>query len=330
MKKSILILLLILVNFSIAQVKEYPRSRPNEKNGPTKVSVAFYVFDIEDINSKEQNFTVNIVVRLRWNDPRLSNEKAPIPLNKIWNPNVQLFNLSDVETRFPEVVTVLQDGKVQYIQRYYAKLSSHLNFKDFPLDEQILPISLLAFGFTPEEVELVFEFAGSEDKFSISDWYIEPIGAKNSIFHANLFEDGSEEILRPKLDYEFKANRHIQYYWWKVLAPLLVIISLSWAVFWIDPSQVGAQIGVSGTSILNLILFLLRLENFLPPVSYLTHMDYFIFITLLLVFLSYVEALVSTTFALKGKKEFALKLDFSARIVYPIVYLIIIIYFWVL
>lgn len=330
MYKILLIISLVLTNFSFAQSTEYPKTRPNEKEGPTKVSVAFYIIDIEDIDNKKQSFTADVVIRLKWNDPRLSDAKGPIPLNAIWNPNVQIYNLRDSETRLPEIVTILNDGTVQYTQRYYAKLSSHLDFKDFPFDEQVLSISLLAFGFTPNEVQLVFENAGSEEKFSISDWYIEPLGAKSSVMKANLFEDNSEEITRPKLDYNLKANRFIHYYWWKVLAPLLVILFLSWAVFWIDPLQVGAQIGVSGTSILTLIAFLLRLENFLPPVSYLTHMDYFIFTSLVLVFLAYLEALTSTTFALNGKKDFALKIDFTSRIVYPIIYFVVILYFWIL
>ena len=130
------------------------------------------------------------------------------------------------------------------------------------------------------------------------------------------------------MDYEFKASRYIHFYWWKVLAPLMVILFLSWAVFWIDPSQVGAQIGVSGTSILTLIAFLYKLDNVLPPVSYLTHMDHFIFTALVLVFIAYIEALVSITLAHKDKKELALKLDYSFRIAYPILFLIVIYFFW--
>ena len=58
--------------------------------------------------------------------------------------------------------------------------------------------------------------------------------------------------------------------------------------------------------------------------------DYFVFTSLVLVFLVYLEALTSATYALNGKKEFALKLDLTARIVYPIIYFIVILYFWIL
>ena len=329
MNKTLLILAIFLLNSFIGKAGDFAKTRPHENEGPTKVQVGLYVIDIADIDNKDQSFTIDVVIRLRWKDTRLSVIQSPVPLHSIWNPNVQIFNLRDAETQFPEIATILNNGNVQYTQRYYATLSSPLDFKAFPFDVQTLAVSLVAFGFSPDEVELVFETAGGAEKFSISDWRVESIGARTSNIKANLFDDSSEVIVRPKLDYEFKAYRHIQYYWWKVLAPLMVILFLSWAVFWIDPSQVGAQIGVAGTSILTLIAFLFRLENILPPVSYLTNMDHFVFASLVLVFFAYLEALISTTFALKGKKEFALKLDLVFRIGYPFIFLVILFVFWI-
>lgn len=329
MYRLVVLLLLLLANLTNAQTEDLPRSRPGEKSEATKVLVSLYVIDLEGIDNKEQSFTLDIIVRLKWDDQRLSDEKGPIPLDKIWHPKVQIYNLREVETRFQKAVLILDEGTIQYTQRYHATLSSQLDFSEFPFDVQTLPISLVSFGFAPDEVELLFEAAGSEEKFSISDWKVEPIGATTSQLKVNVFGDYSEEILRSRLDYEFKATRYIHFYWWKVLAPLMVILFLSWAVFWIDPSQVGAQIGVAGTSILTLIAFLLRLDNFLPPVSYLTHMDHFIFTSLVLVFIAYIEALISITFAFKGKTELARKLDITFRIVYPIVFLIILVIFWI-
>jgi len=328
MKKNLLMAFLFFAFFASAQNDNLLLNRPVEDGNPTKVSVGFYVIDISEIDNKNQSFTIDVVIRLKWKDSRLSDVRVPLPINSIWQPNVQIYNLRDVEKRLPDVATMLNDGTVQYIQRYYATLSSPLDFREFPFDVQTLPITLLSFGYTPDEVELVFENGGSEKNYSISDWKVEPVGATSSAYKADLFEDSSEQITRPRMDYTFKASRYIQFYWWKVLAPLMVILFLSWAVFWIDPSQVGAQIGVSGTSILTLIAFLYKLDNVLPPVSYLTHMDHFIFTALVLVFVAYIEALVSITYAHKNKKKIALKLDYSFRIGYPVIFLFVIYFFW--
>jgi hypothetical protein len=329
MNKILIILMLFLISFANAQTANFPTSRPDDKGEPTKVLVGFYIADIEAIDSKDQSFTLDLFIRLKWKDSRLSDAKGLIPLNTIWQPSIQIFNLRDIETRFPEAVTILEDGTVQYTQRYHATLSSQLDFKNFPFDVQTLPITLVSFGYSPDEVELIYENAGIEKKFSISDWSVEPIGSKRKDFQANLFDNSTEKIVRPGLEYEFKATRYIHFYWWKVLAPMMVILFLSWAVFWIDPTQVGAQIGVSGTSILTLIAFLYKLDNVLPPVSYLTHLDHFIFTALVLVFIAYIEALVSITNAHKGRKEFARRLDLIFRIGYPVIFFIVIYIFWI-
>jgi hypothetical protein len=145
MDKVMLIFFLLIANFSVASIEKFSTSRPNEKGEPTKVLVSFYITDIESIDNKNQSFTLDVIIRLKWDDPRLSEEHGPIPLNTIWHPNVQIYNLRDVDARFPEIATILQDGTVQYIQRYHAILSSHLNFKDFPFDVQTLTISLISF-----------------------------------------------------------------------------------------------------------------------------------------------------------------------------------------
>ena len=51
-------------------------------------------------------------------------------------------------------------------------------------------------------------------------------------------------------------------------------------------------------------------------------------IVLVLVFVAYIEALVSITYAHKNKKEIALKLDYSFRIGYPVIFLFVIYFFW--
>jgi len=61
MNKLLLITLLLIANFSFVEAEEYPRTRPDENSGPTKVQISLYVIDIEDINNKDQSFTCDVV-----------------------------------------------------------------------------------------------------------------------------------------------------------------------------------------------------------------------------------------------------------------------------
>ena len=96
------------------------------------------------------------------------------------------------------------------------------------------------------------------------------------------------------------VRRHIVYHLWKKIVVRSLIVCMSWAVFWIDPAQLGAQIGVASTSMLTLIAFLFALGRVLPPVSYLTRMEHLIFGSVLLVFLAFVEAITTCSLAARG------------------------------
>ena len=330
MKIKILILLLLLsLTPGVANVVKSLQLRPDQPGLPTRVHIALYILNIEKIDNIEQNFTIDFALRLKWKIPNIGSSREIIPLTELWHPNIQIYNQRDLDKLLPESVKILPGDTVRYTQRYRGELSSFLDFHSFPFDKQKLTLTLLSFGYTPEEVNLVFESVGSADKYSISGWEVKLGQAEVSTLNAEFIQGSNQTVVLPRFEYYLEAERHINFYWWKIVAPLAIIVFLSWAVFWIDPTQIGPQLGLSATSILTLIAFLLRLEHLLPHVSYLTHMDYFIFSVLSLVFMAYLEALVGSTIALRGNKDFALKLDRWARGIFPTIFLLIIFYYWV-
>ena len=101
-------------------------------------------------------------------------------------------------------------------------------------------------------------------------------------------------------------------------------------MFWIDPQHIGPKIAVSATSILTLVAFLIRLDSMLPPVSYLTNMDRFVYMTLLLVFFAYVVALSSSRLAVSDSgMAMAQTMDKYSRVLFPVAYAVVVFVFWV-
>ena len=320
----------LFLNSMPAQPVDVLKSRPDPQGTATKVNVSLYIIDVESINNLKQSFTIDFVMTLWWIDPRVAENSPRLTLGEIWHPDAQIYNIRDAKKRLDDVVNILPNDTILYTQRYFGTFSAFLDFQAFPFDQQILPITLLSFTYGPEAVEFVFESAWLEERFSIAGWTVKSRETRVSAFNISAAQGAKYDTKLSRLNYTMHARRHLDYYWWKVVAPLVLIVFLSWAVFYIDPSQVGPQVGVSATSILTLIAFLLRLESIIPPVSYLTHMDYFVYSVLTLVFLAYLEALVSTTYALKGKIEFAKKVDHWSRYVFPTGFAIIMGYFWII
>ena len=46
-------------------------------------------------------------------------------------------------------------------------------------------------------------------------------------------------------DFEVKAARNAQHFIIKVIIPLILIVMMSWAVFWIEPNDGGSQFGIT-------------------------------------------------------------------------------------
>ena len=304
-------------------------TRPDPADTPTEVQVGIYVVDIEQVDNARQQYAVDFVVDLMWNDSRLANEPGRRSLNDVWHPQVYLFNQRGLETLLPETVDVESDGRVRYLQRYYGSLSAPLDLRDFPFDSQVLPITLVSVVYGPDDVELTFTpgLSGRSERFSIAEWEVGTGEAEAGAYTVSSTHDESVEYLA-RVDYVFQAQRSLNYYAWKVVGPLVIIVLMSWAVFWVDPKHVGPQLALSATAILTLVAFLLSLSSILPPISYLTRLDYYVYASLSLQFLAFAVALASTYLAAQDNHQVALKVDRVARFFVPGSFLVINLWFW--
>ena len=134
------------------------------------------------------------------------------------------------------------------------------------------------------------------------------------------------QIDRPTYRLTVEARREVQYYLLKVLAPLMLIVFMSWAVFWIDPQQIGAQIGLSATAILTLVAYQFALADLLPRISYLTRADRFTLSSSVLVFLALVEAVTTSALTRQGRADTGNRLDRFSRVAFPIGLAVVIVF----
>ena len=118
----------------------------------------------------------------------------------------------------------------------------------------------------------------------------------------------------------FVAKRKLGFYIWKIILPLILIVMMSWIVFWINPEQFALQIGVSTTSMLTLIAYRFVMVELLPNISYLTRIDYFIIGSTLLVFLALIQAVVTAVLAESKKNTQAKRIDYWCRGIFPLLF----------
>jgi cadmium resistance protein CadD (predicted permease) len=122
---------------------------------------------------------------------------------------------------------------------------------------------------------------------------------------------------------EFKAERLSWHYTAKVILPLLLIVMMSWAAFWLDSSMGAAQLGVATSSMLTLIAYRFSVGADVPKIPYLTKLDSFILISSILIFFTLIEVIVTTTLTFKKRQDLSKKIDHYCRVCFPLAYAVI-------
>ena len=110
----------------------------------------------------------------------------------------------------------------------------------------------------------------------------------------------------------------------QIIIPLILIVMMSWVIFWVDPKESGTDIGVAVTCMLTLIAYRFAISKFLPVISYLTRLDYFILFSTFLVFASLVESVLTSLLARRKRMPQAIMVDRVSRVLFPAVFVLII------
>ena len=107
-----------------------------------------------------------------------------------------------------------------------------------------------------------------------------------------------------------------------MILPLVLIVIMSWAVFWITPTDASPQISIAVTSMLTLIAYRFAIDNQLPRLPYTTDLDAFILMSTVLVFFSFIEVLVTTILENQKRNRLAITIDRSCRVIFPVIFLL--------
>lgn len=91
-----------------------------------------------------------------------------------------------------------------------------------------------------------------------------------------------------RLHVEVQVARDPHFYLFSIVLPLIPIMATAWSVFWMDPKEFSSQVGVGITAMLTVVAYRITIDSSLPPLTYMTRMDYFLLVCQSFVFLAFV------------------------------------------
>ncbi len=199
-----------------------------------------------------------------------------------------------------------------------------LRLRSFPFDRQTFHIELVAVRYRPNEVTFVpnqlwirdglRQAGGIAPSITLPDWTIEKWDTKAAVYALAPGLENSSYV------FEFTAARNVSHYILKVMFPLVLIVIMSWAVFWMDPIHSNAQINIAITSMLTLIAYRFATDNQLPRLPYMTRLDAFILMGTVLIFFSLIEVITTTILETNHRARLAKTIDRCCRLIFPAIF----------
>jgi gamma-aminobutyric acid receptor subunit beta len=316
----------LLLTAGTAPAENQAGTRPNLGGAPDEVTVGIGLLDVVDIDNRQQVFTVDIFVQIQWRDPRLAiegdvtDDYRTFAVSDIWTPRLTVVNSRGLDVLLPEVVTVDRQGNVELRQRLAGPLAVELDLRDFPFDTQLLPIEIVSYQYSPDE--LVFSPASKLvarlDDLSGNGWAFALVEPEISVYR--LSDNGPGSSL---LTFAVLAKRDAGYYTLTLALPMTLILFLAWMAHWLPPDLVPARMGIASATVFSLIAFGVSFRLTLPPIAYLTIADRFVVYANVLVLLSLIVTVVSTRWITSEREAASIRLCRYSRLAFPWLYVLV-------
>lgn len=310
-------------NLPSLQQPEAGLQRPTVWGEPTEVRIQILIIDIDNIDSANQNFSASLYYEARWENPLLKHDgPGPkiVPSTDIWTPRLTIISQQQAWNAFPSFAEISSNGQVVHRQKTWGWFSQPLDLREFPFDKQTLTIHLVSAGVHQTEVSMLPLIgddvigSGYSEKFSLADFEV-----ISSNVESRSFVPFEGAVGNAGFAIDLVVRRLPEYYFWKIIVPLCFIVAMSWVPRWINPREIGANLGIAATSFLTLVAYLFHTAVLLPKVAYFTRMDYFIFMSTLIVFLGLMQTVLMCAAIDKVSERSLYQIDWWSRVVYPLI-----------
>lgn len=307
---------------------------PPKQAGPIVIRARFDFYDINEINDELETFEFTGVLTLKWKDPRQAFDPAvegvdekifqgDYQFNELatgWYPQVVLINESGLYETNGVMLRIQPDGTSTLIQTLNAAAEVEFNMSKFPFDKHRLDAIFEILGYDKNEVVMEteqYESGPLISEFRVPQWIItgvsEFVGDRPARYAGRM---GVSSAFVARVD----AMRMPFFVMRLVAFPLIIIVLLSFTVFWMDRSSLGDRISVSFIGILTAVAYILVTSDQLPHISYVTLMHGFLNLSFLTMCATVVVNLVVGGLDKKGKFELGDRIDRRCRWLFPLAY----------
>ena len=291
-----------LIDYSL---KDIYISDINIKKGTATLSLkeAFqYNYDLEDNDTENNHAIFKIAKKYLVSVPKDGKK----PFMHLCSPTKEEFKYSGLLDPIDNVTVRLVSSDKDLIQNVYKitpyvapfndynnlrventrtsvqTVRNQFNLRSFPFDKQIIKYQFADSTF--EMTDRLFwpqtftrktleEFMKLDD---ISGWHKNKYEVNRILYRDTVDVPGQ---YRDALSIEIELERKHGYYIFKVILPIILILSVCWSVVWVDPKELEARLTITIVCLLSLIAYNFVIDAELPKLEYLTVLDWIVLIS---------------------------------------------------
>jgi hypothetical protein len=299
-----------------------------QENGPVEVTVSFELRDINHIDDEAETVEFTGVLKLSWDDPRqafdpvIEGTEEKIVFTG-WFPQLILVNESGLYEKHGVLLRVRSDGSLSLFETVDAVAKIDLDLRQYPIDQQRLEAVFHVLGFDSDEIVLRLEPSYNDgdlnidETFQIPQWHLTGIKSSTGTRNTPLIGKGATTST---FVVSIDLQRRSFFIFRLVILPLIIIVMLSWSVFWMDKSSLGDRISVSFIGILTAVTYQVVLSEILPRISYVTMINGFLIISFFIMSITVLVNLRVGYLDRHGMSEAGDRLDHRCRWMFPMIY----------
>ncbi len=244
-----------------------------------KVTIGFYINDVQEIDLPSNSFTMDFYMWLRWKDPKLQPWLTIETMNSNARENSTSSSTGGVAGKplYDEPLD-MPDGSKYMALRYQGAFSKEYNLETYPFDTQNLVLTFEDQDATNAELQYVPDSTpvAITGDVSIPGYLVGPMSV--SVAPNQYPTNFGDLTVPPNTSYSRVAvtipmKRDVLPYLVKLMLPIFIVVLITSLIYVIPVRLEEARAGIGVTAMLTIVALQWSTDASLPSVEYLTMLD---------------------------------------------------------
>ena len=300
MKNALLVLSLFLCTVTSFCSDSLHTSRP----GPEVATIGILLINVSELDISDNSFHADFYLWCRW--------KGPIDPVK----DIEFTNLEDEwdfsDTDLNSITMILKDGVYYNSYHIRGKFTHNFRLHDYPFDKQEISITFKNPVHNSDEIIYVPDSTNSnvEPGIVVPGWNIQRFRFHNAQ-HKYSSNFGLPEVADSNtydnISFAITLYRPTQYFLWKLLLPIMIVLLSALGSTIIHPKYVDARIYAPVGALLTAVFLEQSTSSKLPDISYLTLIDKIYLIVYVAILAGIFHAIYTANIVKDGSEKSVLK-----------------------